>query len=104
MSETLHLGYICDELGIPFDLPVRIGVDNAAAIAFSTDRVRRTKMKHIDVRQEWVCALRDADVCKLVKVDTKLNHADLPTKILDPDTFERLRDRMMARHRLSTHM
>lgn len=101
LSETLHLGYICDELGVPFDLPVRLEVDNAAAIAFSTDRVRRTKMKHIDVRQEWVRALRDASICELIKVDTKLNHADLLTKILDPDTFETLRDRLMARHQLS---
>ena len=94
------MGYICDELGMAYDLPIKLQVDNAAAIAFGDGRVRRTKMKHIDVRQEWVRALRDSEVCKLSKVDTKLNLADLFTKILDPDTFERLRGRMMARHSL----
>ena len=55
-------------------------------------------MRHIDARQGWVMALRDGDLVKLVKVDTKDNLADLGTKLLDPDTFERLRDRMMVCH------
>ena len=95
LSEVLHLSYICDEIGDPMDLPVRIQVDNAAAIAFASDRVRRSKLKHIDVRQEWVQALRDHSVCKLEKVDTKDNLSDLMTKILDMETFEGLRGRMM---------
>ena len=84
-------------------MPIEVKTDATVARSF-VHRAGVGRMKHIDVRQEWVRALRDADVCKLVKVDTKLNHADLLTKILDPDTFERLRDRMMTRHRLSTHM
>ena len=95
LSEVLHLSYICDEIGDPMELPVRIQVDNAAAIAFASDRVRRSKLKHIDVRQEWVQALRDHHVCKLEKVDTKDNLSDLMTKILDMETFEGLRGRMM---------
>ena len=51
---------------------------------------------HIDVRQAWVEALRDDSLCKLIKVDTKDNFADLGTKILDITTFERLRDQMMV--------
>ena len=95
LSEVLHLSYICDEIGDPMELPVRILVDNAAAIAFASDRVRRSKLKHIDVRQEWVQALRNHQVCRLEKVDTKDNLSDLMTKILDIETFEGLRGRMM---------
>ena len=53
-------------------------------------------MRHIDARQEWVCALRDESIVKLIKVDTKENLADLNSKFLDVPTFERLRGRIMT--------
>ena len=40
-------------------LPLEIKVDNTTAIAFSKGNVRRSKLKHIDVRQSWVEWLRD---------------------------------------------
>ena len=40
------MGYICDELGMAYDLPIKLQVDNAAAIAFADGHVWRTKMKH----------------------------------------------------------
>ena len=99
LSETLHMSYIMSELGMEMSMPLRILVDNAAAIAFSKSQVRRTKMKHIDVRQAWVEAVRDSNVCVLDKVGTSDNLADFFTKILDFPRFEDLRDRMMCRHR-----
>ena len=62
LSEVLHLSYVCDEMGDPMSIPLVLQVDNAAAVAFAKGRVRRTKMKHIDVRQAWVMALRDSNV------------------------------------------
>ena len=58
--------------------------------------MRRPKLKHIDVRQEWVQALREHSVLKTEYVNTKENLADFFTKILDNDTFVRLRDDMMG--------
>ena len=40
--------------------------------------------------------LRDATLVKLAKVHTSDNLADLGTKLLEPDTFEGLRDRIMV--------
>ena len=99
LSEVLHMSYVASELGIEMKLPLAIHVDNAAAIAFSKGHVRRTKLKHIDVRQAWVEAVRDSKVCVLDKVNTSDNLADFFTKILDTDRFQDLRDRMMCRHR-----
>ena len=96
LNECLHLSYVVEEMGNPLKLPLNIEVDNTTAIAFSKDRINRSKLKHIDVRQAWVEALRDDSLCKLIKVDTKDNFADLGTKILDITTFERLRDQMMV--------
>ena len=99
LSEVLHMSYVASELRIEMKLPLAIHVDNAAAIAFSKGHVRRTKLKHIDVRQAWVEAVRDSKVCVLDKVNTSDNLADFFTKILDTDRFQDLRDRMMCRHR-----
>ena len=65
-------------------------------MAFSEGSVRKSKLKHIDVRQHWVEWLRSRELCKLKYVDTKSNLADFYTKILDSDTFRRLRDRQMV--------
>ena len=98
LSETLHMSYVMSELGMQMHMPLKIMVDNAAAIAFSKGHVRRSKLKHIDVRQAWVEAVRDSQVCVLDKVGTADNLADFFTKILDFTRFEDLRSRMMCRH------
>ena len=69
---------------------------NTTCIAFSKGNVRRSKLKHIDVRQQWVEWLRSQDLVNLSYVDTKVNPADFYTKILDIDTFVRLRDMTMV--------
>ena len=73
-----------------------IHADNMAAIVFSKGSVRRSKLKHIDVCQPWAEWLRNCELCKLAYVDTKSNLADFYTKILDSETFRRLRDRQMV--------
>ena len=95
LTEVMHLSYIVDEMGEPMELPLQLLVDNTTAIAFSKGNVRRSKLKHIDVRQQWVEWLRDKGLVKLSHVSTKSNPADFFTKILDYDTFNHLRSIMM---------
>ena len=47
LSETLHLSYVTEEMGLDMPKPLSILVDNPAAIAFSKGQVRRSKLKHI---------------------------------------------------------
>ena len=96
LSRLLYMSYACDEMGQAFDMPIEIGVDNATAITFASGTVKKSKLRHIDARQDWVQALRDSELVKLVKVPTKDNYADLMTKILEPETFTNLRDGMMV--------
>ena len=70
-------------------------MDNDAARAFADDTVIKTKLKHIDTRQDWVRILRDKSICTPTYVPTKLNVADVFTKILGGDDFERLVHMMM---------
>ena len=95
--EFLHLSYVTDEAGLDFPMPIKLQMDNAAAEAFSNNTCVKTSLKHIDARQEWVRTLRDKNVLTPTHVDTKLNVADLFTKILDKLTFEKLRDMIMTR-------
>ena len=76
--------------------PINILVDNSTAIAFAKCATKRSKLRHIDCRQRWVQALRDRTICDLVKVGTDDNLSDIFTKILGPNKFESLRDRMMV--------
>jgi hypothetical protein len=93
--EFLHLSYVADELGIDFPVPFTLQMDNTAAKSFADKTAFKTKMKHIDCRQEWVRTLRDKKICTPVHVPTADNLADIFTKILSADTFIRLRDRIM---------
>ena len=76
--------------------PINILVDNSTAIAFAKYATKRSKLRHIDCRQRWVQALRDRTICNLVKVGSDDNLSDIFTKILGPNNFESLRDRMMV--------
>ena len=68
--EVLNLSYVCEEAGILMPKPFVINVDNTTTIAFAHDRVKRSRMKHIDLRQQWVAALRDHDLVKTVHCPT----------------------------------
>ena len=84
-------------MGFRFPQPIELRVDNAAAVVFSQGQTRRSKMRHIDARQSWVEALRDDNIVKFKWVPTKDNLSDIGTKLLDIQTFERLRGELMVR-------
>ena len=93
-NELLALSYVAEEAGIPFPRPAIIHVDNAAALAFSKQGqyAGRSKLRHIDCKQQWVQVLRDSNLIQCVHVSTEFNTADIMTKPLDTATFERHRD------------
>ena len=95
--EFLHLSYTAEEMGIPFPKPMVMQVDNKAAIAFSDNTAFKSKLKHIDVRQEWVQTLRDKSIIQTEHVKSEDNLADLFTKILSTHIFTKLRDRIMIK-------
>ena len=96
LTEILHLSYIVEEMGMAMPAPHCIGVDNTTAIAFSKGNVRRSKLKHIDARQQWVEHLRDKQLCDLTYVNTTENIADFFTKLLPSDRFIALRDQLLV--------
>lgn len=91
LRRAMHVKYLGEEMGIPMPRVISIYVDATVAISFAADVGAPTGMKFIDLRQGWVMELRDKDICRTTKVDTKLNPADFGTKILTPGEFKRQR-------------
>ena len=84
-------------MGIKFPLPFTLQMGNKAAEAFTNNTALKTKLRHIDVHQEWVKTLRNKNIIKPIHVDTKDNLADLFTKVLPKTDFIRMRNKMMYR-------
>lgn len=84
--EFLNLSYIAEEINLEFPLPCILQMDNATAQTFAEGSAFKTKLKHIDCRQEWVKTLRDREICIPLHVDSSDNQ---------PDVFEHLRDWIM---------
>ena len=101
--EVLHMQYISRDCGIefPVDTPVPLYIDNTTAIAFASNTIQRSKLRHIDCSMEWVLTLRDARVVKPTYVHTDSQLADLGTKILSTDKFQSWRDQLMCVRRPS---
>ena len=95
--DILALSYIVEEMGMEFKLPAILRMDNAAAEVFTNNTANKTRLKHIDCRQEWVKMLRNKSLVKPLHVPSEDNLADIFTKILPKPTFTSLRDRLLHR-------
>jgi len=80
----LHLKYVGQELGLEMPDRVPIEVDASAAIAFAENTLGVGRMKHLDLRSEWIRQMKDNQEVVFIKVDGKTNLADFFTKVLSP--------------------
>ena len=98
----LHLSYVADEIGLHFPKPAKLKLDNSSVEVFANNSAFKSKLKHIDTRQEWVQLLRNKDILVTEHVDTKLNIADIFTKSLSKEDFYFLRGLIMMIHTVAT--
>ena len=95
--ELLHVSYVCRESGIDLQTPVPLMIDNSACIAFALNNVKRSKLKLVDLSQQWVITLRDASLVTPTYCSSYNNEqlADIGTKILPAATFISLREQLL---------
>ena len=74
-----------------------VQVDNTTAKAFASGTVKRSRLKHVDMRQEWVQLLQNKSILKVEYLKTSLNLADFFTKPLGPQAFAKARDQLLVR-------
>jgi hypothetical protein len=91
LRRAMHVKYIGEELGIPMPRVISVYVDATVAIAFAADVGNPTGMKFIDLREDWVLALRNKKLMQAIKIGTARNPADFCTKILEAGEFKRQR-------------
>jgi hypothetical protein len=92
--------YLIEEMGMEFPIPFILKMDNTTAKAFCDETVKRSKLKHIDCRQEWCKMIRNKNIVIAEYVESEGNLADILTKILEPGIFLYLRDIMMMGYSL----
>lgn len=89
VGRGLQTQYLAEELQIPTSPQLRIWVDSSAAIGFARNNGGGSKMKHLDVRKEWIQQIRDKEQITISKIDGEHNPADFFTKIMGPTDFEK---------------
>ena len=89
---ALHISYIARDLQIDDRSCLRLETDSAAAKGFCSAEGATGKMKHIDIRKNWVTELRDRKKCYIAKIPGAENPADFLTKVFTAAEFKRLEE------------
>ena len=97
---AVHFKWICEELNIPAPAKIPIFCDALAAIGFfkNLGGVTQSKLKHIDLRAQWVTEMRDSkNYIELKHIPGVDNPADFFTKVLTPIEFKRGGEALMSK-------
>ena len=82
MKKSMHVRHLAEEMCIDMGPILTLGVDATAAIGKIQGPRGGGRMKHIDLRQDWIKMLRNQGICKIIKVPGETNRADFFTKLL----------------------
>ena len=77
-------------MGIKVKHPMTININNTGAMFVGMNRMVGQRTKHIDIRANFVREFIQDDVLKLVFVRTIENNADLLTKNMSGDVYDKL--------------
>ena len=102
LSELLkmarHISYVARDLGIDVPAVLPLETDSAAALGFCCAEGASGKMKHIDMRSDWVQDLRNRNLCRLLRVPGNENPSDFMTKVHPAPDFQRLEEVHLTRN------
>lgn len=96
IRQALHVKYVGEELTLPMPDKPAIRCDASAAIGFADCVEGVGRMKHIDLRENWIQEMRSDKTTK-EKCDGKVNKADSFTKVLPLCGFQEIEDDLMPR-------
>jgi hypothetical protein len=99
VREMMHIKDMLDFiLGEPYDRPIKIFCDNNSAIKLFESLRTNNKVKHINMRINFIREMIFAGFITIHFVPTEHNVADIMTKPLPIDQFKRLRHILMQGH------
>lgn len=76
-------------LGVAVELPVDVFIDNVGAIYLFENAGSSNRTRHIDARTQFVRDLQDQELLKVKFVKSEDNPADVATKNVNGDTFDK---------------
>jgi hypothetical protein len=88
-AEILFVKQILEYMAIRIKLPITVYVDNVGAIFLSNNATTNQRTKHIDVRYHFTRELIEAGIIKIIFVKTNDNKADIYTKNVSQELFEK---------------
>lgn len=91
----LHIFQIYEFLRVPVQLPIKVFVDNTSAIELCETLKSNHKVKHINMRINFIREQINAGFIELHFVPTKFNVADILTKPLSYDMYIFLRNYLL---------
>ncbi|KAL3024667.1 hypothetical protein AAZX31_04G137700 [Glycine max] len=92
-SQLVWMKQMLKEYNVEQDV-MTLYCDNLSAINISKNPVQHSRTKHIDIRHHYIRELVDDKVITLEHVDTEEQIADIFTKALDANQFEKLRGKL----------
>ena len=88
-TEILYVAGILKFLGIPIEYPIIVNVDNIGAVYLAKNATTGNRTKHIDTRYHFVREYVEDGIIKVRFVRSEENHADIFTKNLNIEKFEK---------------
>jgi ribosomal protein L24 len=93
ISETVReikfIIQILESMALIIEYPVIVHVDNVGAIFLANNRTTGERTKHVDIRHHFVREYIEDGMVKIMFVRSRHNDADIFTKNLPGDSYER---------------
>lgn len=96
IQEVQWIRGILSELGLASSGPSIVHGDNQSTIAVSKNGIKGERTKHVAIKYAFITDCIDDGSVQLKWIPTKEQHADIFTKALDSQTFNRIRAQLMS--------
>ena len=95
-SEIIFVKQILEFLEVEVEYPIIVRVDNVGAMFLANNPVLSQRTKHISVRQHFIREFVEDGIIKVIFVKSKNNDADIFTKNLSKELFEKHKKRIIS--------
>ena len=94
-SKIIYIKNTLEFLQVEIEYPIIVQVDNVGAIILGNNPSLSQQTKHISIRQHFIRQYVEDNIIKIIFVKLKLNDADIFTKNLSKEVYERHRSKIM---------
>ena len=95
--ELVFVKMLIESLGLKVKLPIQVQGDNIGAIFLAGNSTSGQRTRHIDIRYHYVRELVEQGIINISFVKTLENDADVYTKNLSADLFNKHTDKYMEK-------